>query len=630
MLKRLLLAVSLISFSPAFAQFAGNALDFDGTNDMVVSTTVPTLFSNLATNSFTFEAWVNPRGNAFTRIFFAQPSTTNFATVSTSAGNVIYFYVIANGITYSIATSAGIPQNQWTHVAARWNASTLTPQVLFNGVLQAAVTGGGSSTGTNGLMTLATRPGGAQYFNGALDEVRVWSEHRTNCQIQTNMNNSITSVQTNLVVNYNFNQGIAGGNNTGTITLNDISGNAYNGTLTNFTLTAATSNWITSGATVSTSGNPFTTFSRSQSMNICSGGDLTFPDGSTQTNITSPFVQNSLISGPACDTTVSTTVTVNAPPSMNDTAYVCSGSGYTFADGSTQTNIVSSINYTSTMQTIGGCDSLVITHVGVLQPTSANETVAVCPGGNHTFPDGTMLMGITSQVTYVSTIPNVAGCDSTVTTTVNVNSTYAMNDSYTVCSGNNFTFADGSTQNNITSSVVYTSTLSTVNGCDSAITTTISVDQPDTSVTVVNETLTSNLAGATYQWLDCANGYAILPGATNQSYLAISNGTYAVSVTMNGCTDTSNCFPILSTGIRTAQSTILQLYPSPAHDIVYINTNGTESGTIELMDLAGKIIFSKTFTGTNTTIDVSAFANGVYFVNMYTGKGKSVARLVKD
>ncbi len=630
MIKRLLLAFSLLSFSPVFAQFAGNALDFDGTNDMVVSNTIPTLFSNLATNSFTFEAWVNPRGNAFTRIFFAQPSTTNFATVSTSTGNVIYFYVIANGTTYSIATTAGIPQNQWTHVAARWNASTLTPQVLFNGVLQAAVAGGSSSTGTNGLMTLGSRPGGAQYFNGALDEARVWSEHRTDCQVQSNMNTSITGVQPNLVANYNFNQGIAGGNNTGTITLNDISGNAFNGTLTNFTLTASTSNWITSGATVTTSGNPFTTFNRSQSMNICSGGDLTFPDGSTQTNITAPFVQNSLVTGPVCDTMVSTTVTVNAPLSRNDTAFVCSGSGFTFADGSTQTNIVSSVDYTSTLQTTGGCDSLVITHVGVLQPTSAGETVAVCPGGNHTFPDGSMLMGITSQVIYTSTISNAAGCDSTVTTTVNVNSTYAMNDSYTVCSGNSFTFADGSTQNNITSPVVYTSALSTVNGCDSSITTSIAVDQPDTSVSVVNETLTSNLAGATYQWLDCSNGFAIIPGATNQSYMAISNGTYAVSVTMNGCTDTSDCFLILSTGIYSAQETTFQLYPSPAHDLVYVKTNGAESGTIELMDLSGKIIFSKTFSGTTTTIDVSVFANGVYFVNMYTAKGKSVARLVKE
>jgi hypothetical protein len=629
MLKRLLLSFSLLSFSPAFAQFAGNALDFDGTNDMVVSSTVPAMFSSPATNSFTIEAWVNPRGSAFYRIFFAQPSTTNFATFGTSTGNVIYFYVIVNSTTYSVATTTSITQNQWTHVAARWNATTLTPQVLFNGVQQPTIAGGGSSTGTSGLMTLGARPGGSQHFNGGIDELRVWSEHRSDCQIQANMNTSVTGVQPNLVVNYVFNQGIAAGNNTGTTTLNDISGNTFNGTLTNFTLTATTSNWITSGATVTTSGNPFNYFTRTQNASVCSGGDLTFPDGSTQTNITAPFTQNSLITGPSCDTMVSTVVSVAPPLSINDTAYVCSGSSHTFADGSTQTNIVAAVDYTSMLQTAGGCDSLVITHVGVLQHTSASETYAVCPGASHTFPDGSTQTNITAQVIYTSTIQNVSGCDSTVTTTVNVNPTYAMNDAYTVCSGSSFTFADGSTQTNITATVVYTSMLSSVNGCDSAITTTLTPDQVDTSVTVVNETLTATASGATYQWLDCGNGYSILPGATSQSYMAIANGTYAVSVTLNGCTDTSNCHLILSTGIASANEAAVHIYPNPAHDVLYITTNAT-AGTIELMDLAGKVIFSKTFTTSSTTLDLSAFANGAYLLNVYSAEGKITSRVFKD
>jgi hypothetical protein len=629
MIKRLLLFFSLLSFSPAFAQFAGNALDFDGTNDMVVVNTVPSFFSGLDSNSFTFEAWVNPRGSLFTRIFFAQPATNNFASLSTSTGNVIYFYVIASSTTYSVATTTSISQNQWTHVAARWDASTNTPQVLFNGVVQPTIAGGGSSTGTSGLMTLGTRPGGAQYFNGALDEARLWSEYRTDCQIQANMNTSVTGVQPNLVLNYVFNQGVPAGNNTGATTLNDISGNSYNGTLTNFTLTAATSNWISSGATVTSSGNPFSYFTRSQNASVCSGGDLTFPDGSTQTNITAPFTQNSLVSGPSCDTMVSTIVSVNPPLSLNDTAFVCSGGSHTFADGSTQTNITAAVDYTSTLQTTGGCDSLVITHVGVLQPTSASETYAVCPGASHTFPDGSTQTNITSQVVHVSTIQNVSGCDSTVTTTVNVNPTYAMSDAYTVCSGNSFTFADGSTQTNITSTVVYTSMLSSIDGCDSAITTTITPDQVDTSVTVVNETLTATLAGATYQWLDCGNGNTPIAGANAQSYIAIVNGTYAVSVTMNGCTDTSNCHLILSTGITSAQASTLHIYPNPTHDILYISANAM-AGTIELVDLTGKIILSKTFTGKSITLDLSSFASGAYLLNVYTAQGKTTSKVFKD
>ena len=133
MKKLILISFAAIISSGIFAQTPGNALNFDGANDMVVAT-VPPLFSNLNTNSFTYEAWVYPTGAIFSRIIYAQFSTTSFATMSTGGTNNIYFYVVAGGTNYSIATTANMPSNQWTHVACVWNASTLTPQVYFNGV----------------------------------------------------------------------------------------------------------------------------------------------------------------------------------------------------------------------------------------------------------------------------------------------------------------------------------------------------------------------------------------------------------------------------------------------------------------------------------------------------------------
>ena len=64
--------------------------------------------------------------------------------------------------------------------------------------------------------------------------------------------------------------------------------------------------------------------------------------------------------------------------------------------------------------------------------------------------------------------------------------------------------------------------------------------------------------------------------------------------------------------------------------MLHINTGSASTGTIELVDLAGKVMYSKTFTGTSVTIDLSEFANGVYFVTMYTTEGKTVARMIKD
>jgi M6 family metalloprotease-like protein len=63
----------------------------------------------------------------------------------------------------------------------------------------------------------------------------------------------------------------------------------------------------------------------------------------------------------------------------------------------------------------------------------------------------------------------------------------------------------------------------------------------DLTITNTSPTLTSNQSGATYQWLDCDNGNAIIPSATNQVYSATLNGNYAVEITVGSCIDTSAC-----------------------------------------------------------------------------------------
>ena len=60
----------------------------------------------------------------------------------------------------------------------------------------------------------------------------------------------------------------------------------------------------------------------------------------------------------------------------------------------------------------------------------------------------------------------------------------------------------------------------------------------------INNTLTAVENNATYQWLDCTDNYAIIPGENNQSYIANSSGYYAVIVSLNDCfnqIDTSSC-----------------------------------------------------------------------------------------
>lgn len=347
--------ISFILFSLiATAQSPGNALNFDGNDDMVICSSVPALFSDLNSNDFTFEAWVYPSGGVFSRIIFAQYDGLNFATMSTSTSNQIYFYVIVSGSTYSVVTNNAMPLNQWTHVAARWNSTTLTPEVLFNGILQGATGGGSSSTGTN-LMTIGTRPGGAQYFNGALDEVRLWNVARTDCEIVGTMNSEFTVAQPNLIAYYNFNQGTAGGNNTGITALPDINA-TYDGTLTNFALSGSTSNWITSGAVITE-----TNHNASNSNNLISGsicqGDSTYFSG--QYYSVAGVYSDTLTGSAGCDSIVTLDLTISPAYQINLTETACDS----FLFGS-QVLTTSGI-YTDSLTSASGCDSVITLNLAI-------------------------------------------------------------------------------------------------------------------------------------------------------------------------------------------------------------------------------------------------------------------------
>jgi len=69
----------------------------------------------------------------------------------------------------------------------------------------------------------------------------------------------------------------------------------------------------------------------------------------------------------------------------------------------------------------------------------------------------------------------------------------------------------------------------------------VAVTSVNTSVTQSGMALSANASGAGYIWINC-NGNTPVSGQTNQTFTAVTPGSYAVIITLNGCTDTSACF----------------------------------------------------------------------------------------
>jgi len=122
------------------------------------------------------------------------------------------------------------------------------------------------------------------------------------------------------------------------------------------------------------------------------------------------------------DTSYEATLFVNPTYNLNVTDSVCNNASYQFPDGTIINNITSTVSHTSNLTTaMFGCDSIINTTINVNPIYNVSENAGVCMGGDYTYPDGTIHTNITADESYISNLQTLLGCDSIVTTNLTVN-----------------------------------------------------------------------------------------------------------------------------------------------------------------------------------------------------------------
>ncbi len=227
------------------------ALDFDGSNDFV---STPNSAALHPTTALTMEAWVKPTGGGN----YARIADTSEATLISKwgGGNNFTFLLNVNGSQKAIIAPTAYTTGTWYHVAGTYDGSAV--KLYVNGTLIDSVAATGPiTTSANALrLGLGHDP---YYFQGQMDEFRLWNRSLCQDEIQARMNCEPAGTENGLVVYYNFNQGVAGANNAGITTLtNRAAGGGNNATLSNFALTGPNSNWVWPGGV--TSGNSCGTY----------------------------------------------------------------------------------------------------------------------------------------------------------------------------------------------------------------------------------------------------------------------------------------------------------------------------------------------------------------------------------
>lgn len=331
----------------------------------------------------------------------------------------------------------------------------------------------------------------------------------------------------------------------------------------------------------------------------------------------------------------SETITVPGTPTTTARVMVINSNGTFFDISDNDFEIAGPSCTDPDTPTLGGITSICDGQNTTLSVTGGNLNDATdwqwysssCGGTN--VGSGTSI-AVTPGATTQYFVRGEGGCVTAGTCTfieVVVNPTYATNETVNICTGQSYTFPDGTIGS---TTQIYVSSLTSSDGCDSTITTDLTVSPLDVSVTQNGLSLQANQVGATYQWVNCATNFSPLIGETNQTFTPSGgSGNYAVIVSLGGCEDTSSCYLLDPTSINELDAYKVNIYPNPATSNVKLSWEGNVT-QVEITDTRGRLIYLIKPSSESLDIDVHEFSKGVYFVHLFTDDGRIVKELVRE
>ncbi len=384
------LSIDDFTINGSFATTLGNALNFDGTSDIVYGTA--TSLPQGAT-ARTVEGWVKiPNGTTSAMTLF------NYGGYGSNLGNNKRFCLLASGgggyiylagDNNDFNTNVSINDGKWHHIAVTYNGTTLTiykDGISVGSTSKTFATVGnefqiGGNPRNNSTSNTTGNPWG-EFLQGSVEEIRVWNTARSQSEIQANMFSFIDPTTSGLLVYYNFNQGVAGGTNTGISTLNDQTPNANNGTLSTFALSSTSSNWIASTAFNKWLGSSSAAYSTATNWELgtvpTTNDNIVIPTGASNLPVAVTAAQGFFNGMVQTGASLTNTSTLSIAGSLYNSGTITSTAGTVAYTGSTAQSIAASTFASNTVQgltinnaagvTLGGA----LTVTDVLTPTTGS------------------------------------------------------------------------------------------------------------------------------------------------------------------------------------------------------------------------------------------------------------------
>src|SRR3989344_1331875 len=167
----------------------GTGCEFNGTNQYINVSRSPSL--NI-TDAITVEAWIKTSLNGGTgageKLAFVR---RNFAWALELKTTDVADFLLWNetGSLVVLTSTTTLTANQWYHIAGTYDSSTGVMEFYVNGNKEATGTHKGRIfTNNTDLITISSNNGTEVFFNGTIDEVRIWNRALSEQEINASFN----------------------------------------------------------------------------------------------------------------------------------------------------------------------------------------------------------------------------------------------------------------------------------------------------------------------------------------------------------------------------------------------------------------------------------------------------------
>lgn len=269
---------------------------------------------------------------------------------------------------------------------------------------------------------------------------------------------------------------------------------------------------------------------------------------------------------------------------LNNSFSYTTSSCFSFLAPSGDSTYYLSTTVYDTIPNSNGGDSTLIIDLTILGATDTTYlTEAICIGD-------TFYIGSSNYFTsgnYIDTFANQCGSDSLIYTELTVMALDSTGTTVTLCEGDTIYFGSAY----YFSPGIYFDTLENIFGCDSISSLNLQFENINTTITQIGSDLTAvQQNGATYQWYQCDGDLTLLSGETDPTLATPGNGEFAVEITINGCSELSECIPIIEIGLDENYFSQLDISPNPTTGLVNIHLGNLKNTDLKVYSLMGRKI----------------------------------------